>query len=203
MNAPKTLTVDESSKLLEALCFRNGTPGQTRKGIRNHCIALIMLDAGLRVSEVVGLKVADLIFNGKPVTSLVIRPEIAKNSRERQVPIGTRLSESLKEMDAFYWSPVLPSSNAFAFVSVRTNKPIVRRQVHRIISYAALRSIGRSVNPHTLRHTFASRAMRVTSIRTVQELLGHRNISSTQIYTHPNEQDKRDAIEKMELGDSQ
>ncbi|KKN05287.1 hypothetical protein LCGC14_1088780 [marine sediment metagenome] len=199
MTAPKTLTVDECNLLLESLRFRNGTPGQARRGIRNRCIALLMLDAGLRTSEVVGLKVADLLFNGQPVTSVVVRPEIAKNHLERQIPIGTRLSEALKEMDALYWSKVLPASNAFAFASTRTGEPIVRRQVHRIISSAANAAFGRSVNPHVLRHTFATICMRVTNIRTVQELLGHKNVSSTQIYTHPNEQDKHDAIEKMEL----
>jgi len=200
---PKTLTADESRKLLEALLFRDGTPIQIHKGLRNHAIALVILDAGLRTSEVAGLKVADLIFNGQPVTSLVVRPEIAKNHHERQIPIGSRLSEALKDMLLFYWSPVFPNSGAFAFTSGRGNKPIGRRQVHRIVSAAAIAAFGRSVYPHILRHTFASRLMRVTNIRTVQELLGHKNVASTQIYTHPNEQDKHDAIEKMDRSDGQ
>ena len=202
MSAPKTLTNDECNLLLEALLFRDGTPIQNRRGIRNRCIGLILLDAGLRTSEVVGLKVEDLIFKGKPVTSLVLRSEIAKNKKERQIPIGSRLSEALKQMDLFYWSPVVANSGAFAFTSGRGNKPICRRQVHRIISAAAVAAFGRSVYPHILRHTFASRLMRVTSIRTVQELLGHKNLSSTQIYTHPNEQDKHQAIQNMDLQDA-
>ncbi len=199
MNAPKTLTADECRLLLEALLSKHGTTSQVRKGIRNHAIALVMLDAGLRVSEVVGLKVSDLMFNGLPVTSLVVRPEIGKNHQERQIPIGSRLSVALKEMDLFYWSPVLPNSEASAFTAGNSLKPLVRRQVGRIINYASSAAFGRAVNPHVLRHTFASRLMRVTNIRTVQELLGHKNISSTQIYTHPNEQDKHQAIEKMDL----
>ncbi|GAJ05452.1 unnamed protein product, partial [marine sediment metagenome] len=105
MNAPKTLTADEIRLLLEAILIEHGTPSQVRRGIRNQCIALFMLDAGLRASEVVGLKVSDLIFNGQPVTSLIVRPEIAKSKRERQIPIGSRLSDALKNMLLFYWSP--------------------------------------------------------------------------------------------------
>ncbi len=202
MNAPKTLTADESRLLLEALLIPHGTSRQIRRGIRNHAIALFMLDAGLRVSEVIGLEVSDLFFNGSPVTSLIVRPEIAKNHQERQIPIGSRLSNALKEMDLFFWAPVLQNSSAFAFTARLSLKPLDRRQVHRIIGYASSAAFGRSVNPHVLRHTFASRLMRVTNIRTVQELLGHKNISSTQIYTHPNEQDKHQAIEKMDLVDS-
>ncbi|MBA7518885.1 Tyrosine recombinase XerC [subsurface metagenome] len=198
MNAPKTLTADECKLLLEALLCRNRSPYQSHRGVRNHCLALVMLDAGLRAGEVVRLRVSDLIFNGQPVTSLVVRPEIAKNQHERQIPISTRLCESLKEMDLFHWSPCVANSGVFAFTSGGGNKPIVRRQVHRIITRAAIRSLGRSVNPHILRHTFATRLMRVTNIRTVQELLGHKHISSTQIYTHPNEQDKLDAIDRMD-----
>ena len=199
---PKTLTIDACNLLLEALKVPDGTPIQVRRGIRNHCIALVMLDAGLRASELTGLLVTDLLFNGSPVTSLVVRPEIAKNKKERQIPIGSRLSEALKEMLLFYWSPVFPNSNAFAFTAGQSLKPLTRRQVHRIISSAAISALGRSVNPHVLRHTFASRLMRVTNIRTVQELLGHKNVTSTQIYTHPNEQDKLKAIENMDLVDS-
>ncbi|MBA7523546.1 Tyrosine recombinase XerD [subsurface metagenome] len=202
MNAPKTLTTDECNLLLEALLAMHGTTSQVRRGIRNHAIALVLLDAGLRTSEAAGLKIADLVFQGKPVTSLVVRPEIAKNHRERQIPIGTRLSEALNDMLLHFWSPVVANSGAFAFTSGRGNKPIGRRQVHRIISAAAVAAFGRSVYPHILRHTFASRLMRVTNIRTVQELLGHKNVASTQIYTHPNEQDKHQAIEKMDLDEA-
>ncbi|GAH69734.1 unnamed protein product, partial [marine sediment metagenome] len=53
-------------------------------------------------------------------------------------------------------------------------------------------------HPHMLRHTFASKLMRVTSMRTVQELLGHSSITSTQIYTHPNEDDKKKAIKGLD-----
>jgi len=195
---PKTLTTDECHRLLDTLHSANGTPNQVRRGIRNHTLALVILDAGLRVSEVTGLRVADLWFNNAPVTSVRIRPEIAKNHKERTVPVSSRLSEAISKMFMAYWSDHYKNGQHKAFASNVPDKSLTRRQVHRIISSAAIAALGRSVHPHILRHTFASKLMRVTSMRTVQELLGHCNIASTQIYTHPNEQDKHKAIENMD-----
>ena len=139
-----------------------------------------------------------LIFNNAPVTSLLVRPVIAKNHKERSIPITTRLCEALKKMNESHLYGVPTNVPLRAFPSRVTDKSLSRRQVYKIINSAAVAALGRSVNPHVLRHTFASKLMRVTSMRTVQELLGHSNITSTQIYTHPNEQDKHKAIENME-----
>jgi len=195
--SPKTLTTAQCNRLLDRLLFEAGTSIQVRRGIRNYTLALVMLDAGLRVSEASGLEVADLIFNNAPVTSLLVRSEIARNHKERTVPVNSRLSEAISRMFLVYWSDHYNHPHLKAFTSGRSLRPLTRRQVHRIINSAAASALGRSVHPHVLRHTFASKLMRVTSMRTVQELLGHSNITSTQIYTHPNEQDKHKAIENM------
>jgi len=202
-STPKTLTSDECHRLLDILQITDGTQKQVRRGIRNHTLALVMLDAGLRVSEVTGLDVTDLIFNNAPVTSVLVRPEIAKNHKERTVAVSTRLSQAISQMNESYWSGVPANVQHKAFTSGRSDKSLTRRQVHKIISSAAIAALGRSVHPHVLRHTFASKLMRVTDMRTVQELLGHSNITSTQIYTHPNEQDKHKAIENMDRTDGQ
>jgi len=195
---PKTLTTDECHRLLDALQITDGTPKQVRRGIRNHTLALVMLDAGLRVSEVTGLDITDLIFNNAPVTSVLVRPEIAKNHKERSVPVSTRLSEAISQMFVAYWSDHYKNVHHKAFASNVPDKPLTTRQLRRIISSAAIAALGRSVHPHVLRHTFASKLMRVTDMRTVQDMLGHSNITSTQIYTHPNEDDKHKAIQKMD-----
>jgi len=195
---PKTLTTIESHRLLDALLFKDGTLTQVHRGIRNYTFALVMLDAGLRVKEVASLNVTDLWFNNSPVTSVLVRPEIAKNHKERLIPITARLSEAICQMNESIWSRGPANLQDKAFTSGRSRRPLTTRQVRRTISIAAIRSLGRSVHPHVLRHTFASKLMRVTDMRTVQELLGHMNITSTQIYTHPNEQDKHKAIENME-----
>lgn len=200
MNAktPKTLDSDQQHELLDAL-LRTGAPPKTaRKGIRNHLIGCLMLEAGLRVGEVVQLKIAHLYFNSVPVKTLVLTSDITKNHKERTVPISSRLSESLRQYFSTWLLCDLNQDSAYVFCLTNNTKPLTTRQVENIINTAGLKAFGRPINPHMLRHTFASRLLRVTNMRTVQELLGHSYITSTQIYTHPNEDDKKVAIETME-----
>ncbi|GAI38275.1 unnamed protein product, partial [marine sediment metagenome] len=166
MSTPKTLTTDECNRLLNELRNTDGTTAQARRGIRNYTFALVMLDAGLRVSEVTGLDVTDLWFNNAPVTSVLVRAEIAKNHKERIIAISTRLSEAIKKIAEAYWTHKPSNGQHRAFTSSKLDKPLTTRQVRRIISSAAVESLGRPVHPHVLRHTFASKLMRVTSMRT-------------------------------------
>lgn len=196
--APKTLTVTECHQLLDALIIKDGTKKQFRKGIRNHLMALLMLDAGLRVGEVVKLKYLDLYFGASAVTTIVIELGIAEKGCERQIPVSSRLSNAIETMTVYWWKcdPLVPSDNAF--YTGTPEQRLTTRQVERIIRAAAMKSLGRPVHPHVLRHTFASRLMRKTNARVVQELLGHKNLSSTQIYTHPNGDDLKKAIDQID-----
>ncbi|MBA7582810.1 Tyrosine recombinase XerC [subsurface metagenome] len=149
-------------------------------------MALLMLDAGLRVGEVVQLKVSDLIFNRLPVKTLTVSADIAKTKEERTVPISSRLSGALTTLSETFFSQGHEDFLGYAFFRTNYDEPMTTRQVERIIRTAALKSIGRPVHPHMLRHTFATRIWRKAGERTTQELLGHQNIISTMIYTHPN-----------------
>ncbi len=198
MSAPKTLNVEDQQQLLDALLCKDKPNYSFRKGIRNYLLGCLMLEAGLRVGEVVKLEMQDLYFKGLPVNSLVVRSEVAKNSKERIVPVSSRLSNALRDYrDSNEWFDEMPSSHK-AFTAFTSKKAITTRQIERILFTAGLVALNRPVNPHMLRHTFASKLMRVTDMRTVQELLGHSNISTTQIYTHPNEDDKKKAIGNMD-----
>lgn len=194
---PKTIDVTEQQQLLEELLRKGSPPKTARKGIRNHLLGCLMLDAGLRVGEVVKLKHSHLYFNGVPVQSLILTPSIAKNHRERSVPVGNRLAESLRKYFSTWLLTDLVNNDSYCFYVTDPIHPITTRQVENIINTASLKIWGHRINPHMLRHTFASRLLRVTNMRTVQELLGHNCITSTQIYTHPNEDDKKEAIEKL------
>lgn len=197
MTTPKTLTVTECNKLLDALLPENNMQTCYRKGLRNHVMALLMLDAGLRVGEVVALVMSDLYFDGKPVSSLTIRPGISKGKIERIIPLSDRIREFLAELHSECGHfPDLPPTAAVFHVFLN-DKPLTTRQVERIIRAAAIRSIGRPVHPHVLRHTFATRLMRKTNARVVQELLGHKQMSSTQIYMNPNHEDLKKAIHEI------
>lgn len=196
--APKTLTVTECHQLLNALLCKDGTENQFRKGIRNYLMALLMLDAGLRVGEVVGLVASDLYYHGGPVNAVVLGVEQAEKGSERQVPTSTRLRDAIKTVYDYWWSDKPTLCCSHAFFTTNEDFPLTTRQVERIIRKAALKCLGRPVHPHVLRHTFASRLMRKTNARVVQELLGHKNLSSTQIYTHPNGEDLKEAIVAIE-----
>jgi len=194
---PKTLDFTQQHELLDALLRKDAPRKTARKGIRNHLIACLMLDAGLRVGEVVKLKLSHLYFNHLPVNTLVLTPSITKNHKERTIPVSALLTESIS---AFYFSDTwisVADPDHFIFSLGYPDTHITTRQVENIINTASLKCWGRRINPHMLRHTFASRLLRVTNMRTVQELLGHSCITSTQIYTHPNEDDKKDAVDKM------
>ncbi len=201
-NAPKTLDVTEQHKLLDALLCKDGPHKSFRKGIRNYLIGCLMLEAGLRVGEVVALKMSHLFFAGKPAQSLVLTKDITKNKVERIIPISSRLRQALEEhyKENTWLCDELCSHAALA--TYPHQRPITTRQVERIVNKAGWDSLGRPVHPHMLRHTFATKLMRVTDIRTVQELLGHSNVTTTQIYTHPNADDKKKAITNLEANQS-
>lgn len=177
-------------------------PGQSAaqwKARRNLLAFSLMLDAGLRVGELIALLTNDLYFNHAPVRMLTVRAAIAKGKQTRSIPISQRILEFAR-----LFRPQ-PSLTPYLNDTHRlvTNKPqghaLSTRQVERIITNAAQHAIARPLHPHALRHTFATRLMHVTDMRTVQELLGHKNMASTQIYTHVNDLDKRRAIEALAL----
>lgn len=194
---PKTLTNEEITLILHTLRSNSGTEKQVIKCVRNHGLTVTMLETGLRVGEVVQLNVTDLFFAGNPVTTLVVRAEIAKNQHERIIPISSRLKNEIKELSESYWVRDTSLNSYYAFESATHGLQLSTRQVERIVRDAGMKALGRPIHPHILRHTFASRLMRVTSMRTVQELLGHKNITSTQIYTHPNGEDLKNAIDLL------
>lgn len=192
--SPPTLDNTESTKLLDTLLKDTGTSKKKQKAIRNYCMACLMLDAGLRVGELVSLRYSDLFFNNLPVRTIFIKPYQTKNKVEHSVPVATRLDAALRSYFSAWFLCDIASPGAFAFYSGREDLPLTTRQVERIICAAGMKALGRPVHPHVLRHTVASKWMRVTSSSTVQQLLGHKYLSSTQIYCHPNSEDRRRAV---------
>jgi len=161
---------------------------------RNLLTAILMLDAGLRLSEALGLIMDDVYFNNGPKNTLVVRAEIAKTKKERHIPMSHRLKKSLI---GYAYGPIYTDANYPDKHLIRAN-PFVNSISGRAIQYAfaaaSMKSLGWVVHPHLLRHTFGTKLLQVTNIRTVQELLGHAALSSTQIYTHVNDEDKNKAI---------
>lgn len=198
MSPPKTLTADQCQALIDYLMQNHGTQKQQVKATRNGVMAIVMLETGIRVGELCGLRIDDLWYAGQPVDNLVVRREIAKNKKERQIPISVKLRDAILLMSSMIWSELSASVPSFAFYSGLPCRALSTRTVERVILDAGRKSFHRDVTPHMLRHTFGSRMMRKTNSAIVQALLGHASLQSTEIYMHPNSEDLKKAINGSE-----
>jgi integrase/recombinase XerD len=171
---PSVISVSEVEALL------NACDATTPKGQRNLAMMEVMYGAGLRVSELVSLKVVDVNLEAGLVRV------IGKGAKERIVPIGSKAKEA-----AIIWlnqgrpTALKQLSSDYLFVA-RAGKPMNRQSFWKIIKkYVLIAGINRPVSPHTLRHSFATHLIEGgADLRSVQTMLGHSDISSTQIYTH-------------------
>ncbi len=170
---PEVLSVEEISKILELPAVDD------KLGCRDSAILEIMYACGLRVSEVISLKLSNVLLNEEIVRVF------GKGSKERIVPIGKTaiiaVSKYLSES-----RPILRKSNSSdtVFLNFRGGK-LSRMGVFDIIrKYSAIAGLKKKVHPHTLRHSFATHLLQGgADIRIIQEMLGHSDISTTQIYT--------------------
>ena len=147
---------------------------------RNKAMLELMYGTGLRVSELVNLKLQDI-----DLTEDIVRT-FGKGSKERIIPLGEYASFSLNEYINKYRSSMLKKyNNEYLFLNNHGNK-MTRQGFFKIIKIIAdQKGINKSLSPHTLRHSFASHMLKYgADLRTIQELLGHSDISTTQIYTH-------------------
>ena len=195
--ALNTISLAESIIFLETLVRTDSTFRQRANGIRNQTMVLLMLDAGLRIGETVSLYRSDLLHMGTPAQNLLVRAETSKSHRERVIPLSIRIQANIILMQETLWSKLIVTTDGWAFYADNPQSHITARTVQRIVEAASFQAFGRTIHPHVLRHTFASRLMRTTNIRIVQQLLGHKSIQSTQIYTHPNHDDLTNAIQSL------
>ncbi len=151
---------------------------ETRLGKRDRALFEVLYGAGLRVSEGVGLSLRDVDFKGGWVTVL------GKGSKERTVPLGPPALEALREyLDA--WQ--IRGGDQPVFVNFRGTR-LTTRSVARILHRHLVKiAAARTLSPHGLRHSFATHLLAAgADLRTIQEMLGHAQLSTTQRYTHVN-----------------
>ncbi len=171
---PAVISVAEIEMLLDSC------PSTTPKGLRNLAMMEIMYGAGLRVSELVNLKVLDVNLDSGLVRVM------GKGSRERIVPVGSK-AQAAGRLWLTRGRPLelkqIPSDYLF---TARAGRPMTRQAFWKIIKkQAAIAGILKPVSPHTLRHSFATHLIEGgADLRSVQTMLGHSDISTTQIYTH-------------------
>jgi integrase/recombinase XerD len=169
---PRFLTEDEIERLLAVPDI------STPEGIRDRAMLELMYATGLRISELVSMKIADVDID----RGLILCH--GKGSKERCVPIGRSATHWLQQ---HMWTRARSgkaSATARLFLNT-SGHPLTRQHVWAAIKAYAARIDLRSVSPHTLRHSFATHLLqRGADSRSVQALLGHTDISTTQIYTH-------------------
>jgi integrase/recombinase XerC len=184
---PHFLSTEDIGRLLAA------PPARETQGMRDRAILEVLYSAGLRVSELAGLNASDLDLAGG---TLRVR---GKGRRERIAPIGSFAARALKEWIAVRrLSPREKSGPEGPVFLNKFGRRLTTRSVGRMLE-KHLRTTGldRRTTPHTLRHSFATHLLdRGADIRSVQELLGHKSLVTTQIYTHVSTAGLRAAYER-------
>ena len=171
---PSVLTIEEIEKILAAVDTKK------RGGVRDRAMLETLYATGMRVSELAGFIMENILWEEGLVRIF------GKGSRERIVPIGEVALDWIKQ---YYETerPFLarPDSDSTVFLNVR-GKALSRMGIWKIIQYyTGMAGIGKHVSPHTFRHSFATHLLEGgADLRTVQEMLGHANIVTTEIYTH-------------------
>jgi integrase/recombinase XerC len=183
---PGFLATDDMGRLLAA------PAADSPLGLRDRALFETLYSAGLRVSELVGLDVTDLDLDAGLAT---VR---GKGRRERLALLGPPAVEALRAwLDARAAVGPRAATQAAVFLN-RTGTRLSSRSVARLLEkYLAQAGMGADASPHTLRHSFATHLLDAgADIRSVQELLGHRSLGTTQIYTHVTTQRLRDSYHK-------
>ncbi len=184
---PHTLTREEISQLLDA------PDCTTLDGVRDRAMLETLYAAGLRVSELVTLKPAQILWEER---SLRIK---GKGAKERIAPLGSHALEWLERYRRDVYPKLNPGFQEPAFFVKKNGKGISRQFFwKRLKELAKEAGISKIFSPHTLRHSFATHLLEGgMNLRAVQSLLGHSDISTTQIYTHVEEKRLREAHKKF------
>ena len=175
LKLPEVLTVEEIDRII-ATVDRSKAEGQ-----RNRAILETLYSCGLRVSELVNLKLSDLYFDEG-----FIKVE-GKGNKQRLIPISPRAINEIK----LYFTDrnqieVKSGHEDFVFISLRRGKRLSRIMIfHMIKELAQQASITKNISPHTFRHSFATHLLEGgANLRAIQSMLGHESIATTEIYTH-------------------
>lgn len=172
---PDVLTVEEVDLILSAIDL------SAKKGHRDRAILEVLYACGLRVSELIDLKLSKLFVAEKYIIV------VGKGNKERVVPIGdTALQQLLYYLKHERGQQVIPPAYRDCIFLNANGKPLSRIWVFKIIKNAAAAAgITKNVSPHTFRHSFATHLIEGgADLKVVQDLLGHESITTTEIYTH-------------------
>ena len=174
---PVVLSIDEINKMISSI------DGDDPISLRNKAMMELLYGSGLRISELLSIKISDIHLKER---YLVI---IGKGDKERMVPVGEMAIQSIRKYLESAYNDLVPKGGNLLFYNYK-KEPLSRQSVFKFVKKLALdNGIEKEISPHTLRHSFASHMLEGgMNLRVVQELLGHEDIQTTQIYTHINRQ---------------
>ena len=185
---PKFLSLNESLRLLEA--------SDSCGSKRDYCIITLFLNCGMRLSELVGINISDIDFYENRVKVL------GKGRKERMVYLNGACIEALKQYLKIRKNNPKAASEPALFIS-NQNKRISKRRVQQIVEKALCEAglDGKGITTHKLRHTAATLMYQYgdADVLTLKELLGHASVSTTEVYTHLNNDIVRNAVESNPL----
>lgn len=172
---PEFLSVEEIEQLISALDLSKP------EGMRNKALLEVLYGCGLRVSELVNLKLSNLSLEIEYIKV------VGKGNKERLVPIGQSAIKYLKHYidEVRIHASIKPGKEDYVFIN-RLGTPLSRVMIFMIIKDLAVKAgIKKNISPHTFRHSFATHLIEGgADLRAVQEMLGHESITTTEIYTH-------------------
>ncbi len=170
---PQALSVDQAVKLVDI-------QGDGLLELRDHAILELFYSSGLRLAELIGLDLDMLDFSSGTVTVT------GKGNKTRIVPMGSHAENAIQKWLQSRATIIVNEKNPQAVFITQQGKRITPRAVqYRIKGWAIKQGINTDMHPHLLRHSFATHVLQSSQdLRAVQEMLGHANISTTQVYTH-------------------
>ena len=183
---PKILSIGEVESLLKQPNVKNAG------GIRDKAMLELLYATGIRVSEIIGLNISDINLEMGYIRCY------GKGTKERIVPLGSIAIKSVREYIQKGRLNIVRSSEEAALFINHHGKRLTRQGFWKIIKkYAAQAQITKEITPHTLRHSFATHLLENgADLRSVQEMLGHADISTTQIYTHINKNPLKEVYDR-------
>lgn len=185
---PKAITPGEVDRLLQAPAAESGPKAQ-----RDMALLELLYASGMRVTELVSLNLADLDFDNGDEAAVRVKGKKA-NTKERVIPIGGSAAEVVQYYINNGREQLALDPNAEALFLNNRGQRLTRQGLWLIIKhYVDAVGISAEVTPHTLRHSFAAHKLsQGKSLQDIQKLLGHANISTTQVYAHLNQESKRE-----------
>jgi len=184
-------------KILTPTEFKNLESSLGQLKIRDSAILCLFMYCGLRVGEVCKLRFRDLIQEGGVFVEVHVPGSISKTGIGRPVPIPPMARFFIDDFIVNEYVPVgTGDSTHFLFPGTGCREHMSVHGVEQLVSRICLRILRKHVMPHTLRHTYATMVLKYSNTREVQILLGHKKLSSTQVYTHPSIQDLSKSVNK-------